>query len=138
MLFFIYLGNTITTKRNSKILVNASKLQAERDKVFVKNQENFLELLESLQKTVVRLSCQVDMRKKINIDDYLPIKTDYDVERFLNKSDGLFHCRREEFENMLYLNVTNNIKLKRPFETYLLHAIFSREFISSHKWPGPR
>lgn len=123
-------------KRSCKLLVNASKLQTERDKAFAENQEKMLSMIQDLQSTVLRLSSNADMRKKIKIDDYFPIRVDSDMQRFLSKDDGLFDVKREEFENMLYCHVTKNVKLKRPFETKLLETLFSREYISSHKWPG--
>lgn len=125
-------------KRNSKTLVNASKQQTERDKVFADNQEKIISILEDVQHNLQRLSCELDMRKKINLDDYLPVKDLSDIKKFMNKSDGQFHLRREEFENYLYCTVTNTLKLKRPFESSVLASIFSRDFLSSHRWPGPR
>lgn len=91
-----------------------------------------------LQATVQRLSSRLDMEKKIDINEYFPVTDDSNLQRFLDKTDGRFHMRREEFEHFLYCNVTKTQKLKRPFETNLLQTLFSREFISSHRWPGPR
>ena len=90
-----------------------------------------------LDKRTLRLATQIDMRKKVNIDDYIPIKTDSQLRQFLDKADGQFHDRREEFENYIYCCVTKNIRIKRPFENHLLAAVFDREYIRSHKWPGP-
>ena len=125
-------------KRGNKVLVAASKQQTERDKIYEHNQSKILNALEDIQATLLRVTTQIDMRRKIRIDEFFPINTDSQLRNFLNKSDGQFNLRREEFENMLYLNVTKNIKLKRPFESNLLSAVFSRDFISSHRWPGPR
>ena len=135
--YVVYSGIAITLKRNSKVLVCASKQQTERDKVFAQNQEKILTILEDLQERVQRISCKIDMRKKIMIDSYFPVTCLNDLERFLSKCDGLYHLRREEFEDHLYCSVTNTVKLKRPFESTLLSNLFSREFLSSHKWPGP-
>ena len=123
-------------KRSSKALVNAAKLQTERDKVFSDNQERMLKILEGIQQSMQRMECQLAMRKKVDLTKYIPINSLSDVRNFLNKSDGDFHLRREEFENFLFCTVTNTIKLKRSFESNLLGAIFSRDFMSSHKWPG--
>ena len=125
-------------KRSSKSLVHASKLQTERDKLFLENQEKMIGLLEDIKNTLQRVSCQFDMRKKIQIDEYFPVKHLSQIKRFLDRSDGQYEFRREEFENNLYSTVTNTIKLKRPFESTLLASLFSRDFLSSHKWPGPR
>lgn len=125
-------------KQSSKTLVNAAKLQTERDRVFADNQERMLSILEGIQETLQRVACQMDMRKKVDLDEFFPFKELSDVKKFLNKSDGQFHLRREEFENFLYCTVTNTLKLKRPFESTLLASLFSRDFMSSHKWPGPR
>lgn len=94
--------------------------------------------MEDVQKTMQRIACQFDMRKKVDLDDFFPVKNLSDIKRFMSKSDGQFHLRREEFENFLYCTVTNTLKLKRPFESTLLASIFSREFLGSHRWPGPR
>ena len=123
-------------KRSSKALVNAAKLQTERDKVFSDNQEKIISILENVQQSLQRMECQFVMRKKVDLKEFIPINSLSDVKRFLNKSDGEFHLRREEFENFLYCVVTNTLRLKRPFETSRLAAIFLRDFMSSHKWPG--
>lgn len=125
-------------KRACKLLVNASKLQTERDKVGVDNQTKMINILEDVQATLLRLTSNMDMQKKVNIDEYFPIHDDAGLAKFLDKSDGLFPQKREEFEGMLYCNVTKNLKLKRSFEATLLSTIFSRDFITSHRWPGPR
>ena len=132
-------GHTITMRRASKVLVNASKLHTERDKIAAEKQDRILSILEDLQATMVRLACKVDLNKnKINMDRYFPVKDDSCLERFLDKSDGMFDEKRNAFENMIYCNVTKNLKLKRPFEASILATLFSRDFISSHRWPGPR
>lgn len=125
-------------KRSTKALVSACKLQTERDLGFAANQEKMLEMIADLQETVLRLASKMDMRKKLDIDDYFPVKSLNHLRLFLNKSDGLFHARREEFEDYLYCCVTRNLKLKRPFESSLLATVFSRDFITAHKWPGLR
>ena len=137
-MFPFFKAHTITMKRSSKILVNASKLQTERDKVFAENQAKMLNIIEDLQQTVMRLSSKMDMTEKIDINAFFPIKTDSDLLRFMDKADGNFQYKREAFENMLYCHVTNTIKFRRPFESSLLARIFTREFITSHKWPGQR
>ena len=123
-------------KRSSKALVNAAKLQTERDKVFSDNQEKIIQILEGIQHSIQRVECQLAMRTKVDLTKYIPIYSLSNVKNFLNKNDGEFHLRREEFENFLFCTVTTTIKLKRPFESNLLGAIFTREFMSSHKWPG--
>ena len=125
-------------KRNSKVCVHASRLQAERDKVFAEKQDKMLSFIQDLQATVLRLSSKLDMTTEVDIAKFFPVQQDSDLQRFLDKSDGRFHLRREEFENFLYCNVTKTVKLKRPFEANLLSTLFSRDFISSHRWPGPR
>ena len=125
-------------KRNSKSLVCASRLQTERDKLFLENQLKMIEIMEGVQKTLVRLTCNLDMRKEVDIGEYFPIKSLTSLKKFLDKSDGNFEIRRDQFEDQLYNTVTNTLKLKRPFESSLLATVFSREFMSSHKWPGPR
>lgn len=131
----MFLGHTISIKRAAKILVNASKLQTERDRVFAEQQEKMMSMMKEMQQIMQRVSSQFDMRKKVDINEFFPIKSLPHLDQFLNKLDGQFHQRREEFENLLYCNVTKTIKLKRPFEAALLSSLFTREFLSSHKWP---
>lgn len=124
-------------KRNTKVLVHAAKLQAERDKRFDGRQNKMMDILLDVQASLHRLSTQFDMRKKVLIDQYFPIKRDSDLINFLNKLDGQFIIRREEFENYIYCSVTNTLKLKRPFENSFIAAVFSRDYIKTHKWPSP-
>lgn len=132
-----FLGHIITPKRSAKILVHANKLHTERDKQFAENQNKMMKAMTDIQATLLRVTSQMDMKKKVDIDDYFPINVDSDLQKFLSKDDGQFKIRREEFENWLYCHVTNNLKAKRPFESNILAAIFTRDYIRSHKWPGP-
>lgn len=131
-------GHTITIKRASKLLVNAAKMQTERDKVSADNQTKMIGLLEDVQISLNRLTSNLVMKKKIDITKYFPINNDADVAKFLDKSDGLFPEKRDEFEHLLFCHVTKNSKLKRFFEANFLCVVFSRDFITSHRWPGPR
>ena len=125
-------------RRASKLLVNSAKLQTERDKVGAENQTRILNILEDVQSSLLKLTSHLVMKKKININDYFPINDDAGVARFLDKSDGMFAEKRDEFENLLFCHVTKNVKLKRSFEANFLSIVFTRDFISSHRWPGPR
>ena len=133
---FSLTGHTITLKRNSKTCVNAIKMQTERDKLFAENQAKMMGMIEDIQQNLLRLSSQCDMRREVNIDNFFPVKEDAQLERFLDKTDGQFQARRDEFEFFLYCNVTKNMKLKRPFENALIATLFNRDYISSHRWPG--
>lgn len=97
-----------------------------------------LQILEDVRDSLTCLTSNLVMNKKVDINQYFPINDDAGVAKFLDKSDGLFPQKREEFENMLFCHVTKNIKLKRSFEANFLAIVFSRDFISSHRWPGPR
>lgn len=125
-------------KRNSKALVRYTRQQTERDKVFATNQLKMMMILEDLQKKMSIIASNIDMTTKPNVNEYFPVKNDANLTRFLDKSDGRFPLRREMFENFLYGNVTMNMRLKRPFEATLLSTLFSREYISSHKWPAQK
>lgn len=111
-------------------------MHVERDKMFAENQAKMMAMMEDIQQNMFRLSSRCDMKKKVNIDNFFPIKDDAQLEKFLDKSDGDFQVRRDEFEHYLYCHVTRNLKLKRPFETDLLSTVFNRDYISSHRWPG--
>lgn len=113
-------------------------MQTERDKVCAENQKKMLDMIEGLQTSLTNLTSHLAMNKKVEIDKYFPIHDDAGVARFLDKSDGLFQEKRKEFENMLFCHVTKSIKLKRSFEANILAIVFSRDFISSHRWPGSR
>lgn len=131
-------GHTITIRRATKLLVAASKLQAERDKVAADNQAKMMSIIEDLKSDMAVVTSKLVMKRKIDIENYFPIQNDAGVARFLDKSDGLFNEKREGFEDLLFGHVTKNLKLKRPFEANILSIVFSRDFISSHRWPGPR
>ena len=66
-------------KRSTKTLVHAMKLQTERDKVFAENQAKILNIVLDIQSTMLRMSTQFDMRRKIMIDEFIPIKSDLDM-----------------------------------------------------------
>ena len=106
--------------------------------MFEENQAVMMGMIGDIQKTVLRLASRMDMATPVNIDSYLPICSDAGMQNFLDKKDGRFNEKRGQFENYLYCHVTNNRKSKRPFETHLLAILFSREYISSHRWPGPK
>lgn len=89
-IIFYFTGHTITLRRNSKTCVTAARLQAERDKVFADNQANILSIVQDLQQTLLRVTSQLDMKKKVDIMEFFPIKQDSDLQRFLDNGDGAF------------------------------------------------
>lgn len=118
--------------------MKAVQLQAERDKLFSEKQDRMMAIVENHQADLLRVTSRLDMQTEVKMDDFFPIQSDSDMQRFLDKGDGQFHLKRESLENMLYCNLTKSLKLKRPFEAALLSTLFSRDYISSHRWPGPR
>lgn len=70
-----------------------------------------------------------------DISNFFPLKNAASVERFLDESDGLFHLRYAEFENMFGPCIH---KKKNIFGTSLLNAFFSDEFVKTYSWPTHR
>lgn len=73
------------------------------------------------------------MMDTVDLSMYFPLKSDDDLSKFMNRNDDEWELRKKGFYHLLFTAVT---KSRRKFAAALLHALFSREFIKNHRWPG--
>lgn len=72
--------------------------------------------------------------KTPDINHFFPCKDDAVLERFFDKTDGLYPLKRSEFYNRLMCCVTD----KNVYGTSILRCVFTQEYINSHIWPSER
>lgn len=91
--------------------------------------------------TGILLDIQKDLRKftfhmrmdTVDISDFFPVNDDETLEKFLDKDHPDWQLRKRGFYHLLYNTLSTNPK---KFAAALLHTVFTRNFISKHKWPG--
>ena len=84
-----------------------------------------------------RLSFDHDMNK-VEIYDYFPINDDNSLREFLSNADGSFNEKRRQFEFMLYNAATKQKSQQKQFGEALKNLLFTRSYVSSHRWPNSR
>lgn len=70
---------------------------------------------------------------RTDLSDFFPLENDEALERFMDKTHEDWEARKFGFYHLLFTTVT---KQKKKFAAALLHTIFSRNFIATHRWPG--
>lgn len=93
-------------------------------------------ILSTLQdvKTDLKQFCFHTKMDTNDISDFFPLKNEHSLNSFMNKNHPDWNARRHGFYHLLFTALT---KKKRKFAKALLHTIFSRQFISTHRWPKP-
>ena len=90
-----------------------------------------------MQNQMTRLAFNIDM-DTVDIYIYFPAKDNTMIHNFLSDEDGNFHAKRKQFEYMLYTCITSQKSQKRPFGEALKNTIFSRQYVSTHRWPSAK
>lgn len=68
-----------------------------------------------------------------DISEFFPVERPDQLERFMNRDHPEWNSRKTEFYNYLLTVVPSS---KRGFAKGLLKSLFSRQYISSVKWPS--
>lgn len=72
--------------------------------------------------------------KSVNISEYFPINDDDTMNRFLLKDQDY-----EDRKGQLYTIIFNTVAdTKKKFGIHVMKAIFSNNYILSHRWPTDR
>ena len=71
-------------------------------------------------------------KKMPSIKSFFPLPDSDTLDRFLDDSDGMFEHRVSQFEDLMMLYVSDK---KGQFGTAILNALFSKEYIMTHRWP---
>ena len=71
--------------------------------------------------------------KGCDISEFFPVEKIQQIELFLDRSHPEWENRKTEFYHFLY---TIASKEKRGFGRGLIKALFSRQFLSTAKWPS--
>ena len=69
-----------------------------------------------------------------DLGSFFPLKNDTDLQSFMDRTHPDWPLRMRGFYHLLFTTVT---KTKRRFGGALLHTLFSRDFVSTHRWPYP-
>lgn len=69
-----------------------------------------------------------------DVSDFFPIKDEQSLKLFMDRTHSEWDARKHGFYHLLYTTIT---KKKKKFARALLHTVFSRPYISSHRWPQP-
>lgn len=97
------------------------------------NVKVMMDMLREIKEEMKKFYFHIKM-DSIDICEFFPLKSDDDLNRFMDKTHENWEMRRKGFNHLLYCTVT---KVKRRFSTALLHLLFTRDFIANHKWPFP-
>ena len=84
-----------------------------------------------------RISFEADMNR-VEIYDHFPLKDSQALSQFMSNDDGTFKEKRTQFEFMLYNAATKHRSHQRQFGESLKTILFSREYVSTHRWPSTR
>ena len=92
---------------------------------------NLASRLDSICLQVQKSTFQNNM-KGCDISDFFPVENNEKLELFMDRDHPEWESRKTEFYNFLFSVATN---IKKGFARGLIKAIFSREYISTAKWP---
>lgn len=69
-----------------------------------------------------------------DVSDFFPLKNGDSMKLFMDRSHPDWNARKHGFYHLLFTTIT---KKKRKFAHALLHTVFTRQFIATHRWPQP-
>lgn len=69
---------------------------------------------------------------RVDISYFFPLESDEKLEEFMDRTHVDWESRKNSFYDLLYNAVTDQ---RKRLACALLHLLFTRNFISQHKWP---
>lgn len=135
MLFFIYLFLGTLGKMRRNMFNTNDIVKNHLDKLGLNDEhlKTIMSMLNEIKKDIQQFSFHMRM-DSIDVSDFFPLKNDDDLKRFMDKNHEEWPLRRRGFYHLLFTTVTKN---QKRFGTAMLHTLFSRQFISNHRWPLP-
>ena len=97
------------------------------------NMKTLMGMMREIKEDLLKFTFHMRM-DYCDVGNFFPLKSDQDLQNFLDRSNPDWLLRMKGFNHLLYTTVTNN---KRRFGVALLHTLFTRSYISSHGWPLP-
>lgn len=88
--------------------------------------------LDSVYTMVQKATFQENMRG-CDISEFFPVENNEQLELFMDRDHPEWEARKAEFYHFLFTIASN---IKKGFARGLIKALFTREYISSAKWPA--
>lgn len=92
-----------------------------------------IEMLKDIKEEMRQYNFHIKM-ETADVGKYFPLDCDEDLQEFMDRGHPEWPSRMKGFYHLLFTTVTQK---KRRFGGALLHALFTRNFISCHRWPFP-
>lgn len=128
---FSALGTLNHMKRNMKGTYDLNRVGNDRQKENTSLLESIYAIVRDQSSSVKQFMFHIKMSVN-DISEFFPLESDAALEKFLNRSDPEWERRRNGFYHLLYNAVTNQ---KKRFAAALLHLLFTRDYVRTHKWP---
>lgn len=96
------------------------------------NMKTILSLLKEIKDDMKELTYHRKM-DSVDLSVFFPVDSDEDLNNFLNRDHEDWAARRKAFYHLMFTTVNNS---KDKFACALLHSLFTRNYISTHQWPG--
>ena len=96
------------------------------------NLSTMAEKLDSVFTMVQKATLQENM-KGCDISEFFPVERNEQLELFMDRDHPDWNDRKAEFYNFLFTIASG---LKKGFARGLIKALFTREYISTAKWPS--
>ena len=131
-----FLANLCTIRRNLKNQHEGIRSVSERLHTLEQTQEKMYDLLRDIKDDMNNMGKMVS-RDSLDISSFFPITDDEKLAQFLRK-DADYSKRIEMFDDMLFTHCNANFQVKIKKSTFrenLLRSLFSRLYLTSHRWP---
>ena len=70
-----------------------------------------------------------------DLSEFFPVERKEQIELFMDREHPEWNDRKTEFYNFLY-TIASNVNVKKGFARGIIKALFTRNYISTAKWPS--
>lgn len=113
---------------------HALALATHKEVVDMKGSMARFETTINLVSTQVEKATFLTLMQGTDISEFFPIETNHQLHLFMDRGHPEWENRKNEFFNFLLTIATN---VKKGFARALIKSLFTRQFISTVKWPSP-
>ena len=130
---FVSLGGLGKLRKNVINVIEIARSNHEKLKCNDYYMRKILSMLLEVKEDMQQYTYHMKMDTS-DVSEFFPLKDECSIKQFMDRNHTDWDTRKHGFYHLLYTTIT---KKKTQFARALLHTVFTRSFISAHRWPQP-
>ena len=129
-----YIGQFTTVRRNIRTVYDGVRINRERLEKLESNTSLILSILTNMKDHTATIMKHIHMQTP-DVSSSFPADNNQQLDKFFSDLDGGAIEKKQELEYLLDTAVSST-STKRTFCSGIIDALFTRDYVCAHRWPG--